>query len=199
MQTAIPIQRAATFHHVQVRLSCGTGARSSFQSRGSGDGSAITMVPRGARYGLQVRRSRSGARAEAGAHCDSRVILHAGGASWSNVRRLRACHRRLRMDVVFTSTRVSTDNKRSPLARAHPAYVYRRLGGGKSRVAGARIRPRLRERSPTPFAYPLLFNLMMLHITRRCSSNSLAPASGTALCRPRRRTCRHELPPRRGR
>ena len=30
----------------------------------------------------------------------------------------------------------------------------RRLGGGKSRVARARIRPRLRERSPTPFAYP---------------------------------------------
>ena len=32
--------------------------------------------------------------------------------------------------------------------------MVRRLGGGKSRVARARIRPRLRERSPTPFAYP---------------------------------------------
>ena len=40
---------------------------------------------------------------------------------------------------------------------AHSGYVYRRLGGGKSRrfavlriVAGARIRSRLLERSPTP-------------------------------------------------
>ena len=32
----------------------------------------------------------------------------------------------------------------------HPASVDRRLGGGKSLVAGARIRPRLLERSPTP-------------------------------------------------
>jgi hypothetical protein len=39
--------------------------------------------------------------------------------------------------------------------RSRLRYVYRRLGGGKSRVAGARIRPRLRERSPTPFAYPM--------------------------------------------
>ena len=42
-------------------------------------------------------------------------------------------------------------------ARAHPTLVAHRLGGGKSRryavlriVAGARIRPRLLERSPTP-------------------------------------------------
>ena len=33
--------------------------------------------------------------------------------------------------------------------KAHSTYVDRRLGGGKSLVAGARIRPRLLERSPT--------------------------------------------------
>jgi hypothetical protein len=33
---AIAIQSAATFHHVHVRFSGGTAARSSFQSRGSG-------------------------------------------------------------------------------------------------------------------------------------------------------------------
>jgi hypothetical protein len=35
-------------------------------------------------------------------------------------------------------------------ARADSTEVFRRLGGGNSLVAGARIRPRLLERSPTP-------------------------------------------------
>ena len=35
-------------------------------------------------------------------------------------------------------------------ARADSTSVERRLGGGKSLVAGARIRPRLLERSQTP-------------------------------------------------
>jgi hypothetical protein len=45
----------------------------------------------------------------------------------------------------------------------HPTDLVRRLGGGKSRVARARIRPRLRERSPTPFAYPSSLNETTLH------------------------------------
>ncbi len=49
-------------------------------------------------------------------------------------------------------------------SRAHSTSVVRRLGGGKSRVAGARIRPRLRERSPTPFAYPLSRTETTFHI-----------------------------------
>ena len=35
-------------------------------------------------------------------------------------------------------------------SRAHSTLVERQLGGGKSLVVGARIRPRLLERSPTP-------------------------------------------------
>ncbi len=42
--------------------------------------------------------------------------------------------------------------------------VSRWLGGGKSRLARARIRPRLRERSPTPFAYQPLLLQTTLHM-----------------------------------
>ncbi len=35
-----------------------------------------------------------------------------------------------------------------------PVFETRRLGGGKSLVAGARIRPTLLERSPTPEPTP---------------------------------------------
>ena len=41
-----------------------------------------------------------------------------------------------------------------PWLERYPVFVDRRLGGGKSLLAWARIRPRLLERSPTPFAYP---------------------------------------------
>jgi len=49
---------------------------------------------------------------------------------------------------------------------AHSTSVVRRLGGGKSRVARARIRPRLRERSPTPFAYPPSLLEPVIEVTR---------------------------------
>ena len=71
----------------------------------------------------------------------------------------------------------------SPLeinARAHSTYVVRRLGGGKSRVAGARIRPRLRERSPTPFAYPPSLTETTLHIPWMCSRLRRSPRARRA-------------------
>lgn len=44
VQTAIPIQRAATFHQVHVRFSGATGARSSFQRLGSGAVACILFL-----------------------------------------------------------------------------------------------------------------------------------------------------------
>ena len=63
------------------------------------------------------------------------------------------------------------------MARARSTYVYRRLGGGKSRrfavfqiVADGRSGHRLLERSPTPVAYPVWFAKPSLQLARMRSS-----------------------------
>ena len=90
--------------------------------------------------------------------------------------------------------------------RAHSTSMVRRLGGGKSRVAGARIRPRLRERSPTPFAYPPSLPETTLHRTwmrsksprcraHRCGSGRTRPSAARRSCRRRSRRARRIVPP----
>ena len=59
------------------------------------------------------------------------------------------------------------------VARAPATLVDRRLGGGKSLVAGARIRPRLLKRSPTPMP-----TSSKVHSRRSTTGRSARSAAG---------------------
>ena len=79
--------------------------------------------------------------------------LSSGGLAREFYRRVKQHYDPLQYELLVRDLAAGSRHvfgKFDPAPEAHSTYVERRLGGGKSLVARARIRPRLLERSPTP-------------------------------------------------